>query len=128
MIVWGGQGQSMRLNTGAQYDPVGNTWTATITSGAPPARASHSAVWTGSKMIVWGGQDNPGAMVNSGGLYDPSSDSWSATSLSGAPAARWEHSAFWTGLRMIVWGGSEGNSPLFNTGGQHTVLFLYVKN
>ena len=32
-----------------------NTWTATSTAGAPAARAYHTAVWTGSEMIVWGG-------------------------------------------------------------------------
>ncbi len=44
-------------NDGGQYDPVGNAWTATTTTGAPSARQYHTAVWTGSRMIVWGGYD-----------------------------------------------------------------------
>ena len=36
-----------------------NTWTATTTSNAPSARAVHTAVWTGSEMIVWGGGTFP---------------------------------------------------------------------
>ena len=32
-----------------------NTWTATSTTNAPTARFGHTAVWTGSEMIVWGG-------------------------------------------------------------------------
>src|SRR5438552_1863612 len=32
-----------------------DTWTATSTTGAPVARERHTAVWTGSEMIVWGG-------------------------------------------------------------------------
>ena len=32
-----------------------DTWTATSTTNAPAARAGHTAVWTGSEMIVWGG-------------------------------------------------------------------------
>ena len=32
-----------------------DTWTATSTTNAPTARAGHTAVWTGSEMIVWGG-------------------------------------------------------------------------
>jgi len=32
-----------------------DTWTATSTTNAPSARDSHTAVWTGSEMIVWGG-------------------------------------------------------------------------
>jgi hypothetical protein len=27
------------------------------TANAPPARGWHTAVWTGSRMIVWGGYD-----------------------------------------------------------------------
>src|SRR6266478_1934146 len=32
-----------------------DTWTATSTTSAPAARENHTAVWTGSEMIVWGG-------------------------------------------------------------------------
>jgi hypothetical protein len=39
-----------------------DTWTATSTDGAPSARRNHTAVWTGSEMIIWGGYyaDNSG--------------------------------------------------------------------
>jgi hypothetical protein len=37
------------------YAPDSNLWRSTSTSGAPSARASHTAIWTGSEMIVWGG-------------------------------------------------------------------------
>jgi hypothetical protein len=44
---------------GAGYTELGasnvDVWTATTTAGAPSARDSHTAVWTGTKMIVWGG-------------------------------------------------------------------------
>ncbi|GEM_PF-4757158 len=30
-------------------------WTPTTTVNAPTARAQHMAVWTGAKLIVWGG-------------------------------------------------------------------------
>ena len=32
-----------------------DTWAATSTSNAPDGRSAHTAVWTGSEMIVWGG-------------------------------------------------------------------------
>jgi N-acetylneuraminic acid mutarotase len=89
-------------------------WTQTSTAGAPSARAGHTAVWTGSKMIVWGGRDATGS-VNTGGIYDPATDSWKATSTTNAPSAREAHTAVWTGSRMIVWGGF-GYGQL-NTGG-----------
>ena len=45
------------FNTGGRYNPSTETWTATNTTNAPDARSSHTAVWTGSEMIVWGGSD-----------------------------------------------------------------------
>jgi hypothetical protein len=32
-----------------------DSWTATTVASAPDIRANHTAVWTGSEMIVWGG-------------------------------------------------------------------------
>jgi hypothetical protein len=32
-----------------------DSWTATAVASAPDIRANHTAVWTGSEMIVWGG-------------------------------------------------------------------------
>ena len=55
-----------------------NTWTATSTAGAPSGRRSHTAVWTGSEMIMWGGYD--GTDLDTGGKYNPSTDSWTPTS------------------------------------------------
>jgi N-acetylneuraminic acid mutarotase len=123
MIVWGGYGGAY-LNTGGQYDPVGNSWSATATAGAPTGRSSHTAVWTGTKMIVWGGVDGP-SYFNTGGQYDPAGNSWTSTATAGA-AARGGHTAVWTGMRMIVWGGYDGVA--LNIGGRYTILSLYAKN
>ena len=94
-----------------------DTWTPTSTTSAPTARGSHTAVWTGSEMIVWGGIDNSNAYLNTGGRYNPSTDSWTATSTTNAPAARAGPTAVWTGNEMIVWGGFNGGS--LNTGGRY---------
>ena len=59
MIVWGGFNEEFfeDLNTGGKYNPNTNSWTATSTTFAPEARDSITrAVWTGSEMIVWGGE------------------------------------------------------------------------
>ena len=55
MIVWGGYGAGIETNTGGRYNPSTDSWTATSTTNAPAARYGHTAVWTGSEMIVWGG-------------------------------------------------------------------------
>jgi N-acetylneuraminic acid mutarotase/cell division septation protein DedD len=95
---------------------IDDTWTATSTTNAPSARAGHSAVWTGSEMIVWGG-GSP-TLLNTGGRYTPSTDTWIATSTTDAPSARHLHTAVWTGSEMIVWGGYDGISRV-NTGARY---------
>src|SRR6184192_1611954 len=95
-----------------------DTWTATSLINAPVARSAHTAVWTGSEMIIWGGTQGGVVYLNTGGRYNPSTDSWTATSLTNAPAVRDYHTAIWTGSEMIVWGGFNGSS-VFNTGGRY---------
>ena len=59
MIIWGGMTYDAVSNTGGRYNPSTDTWIATSTTNAPAARSGHTAVWTGSEMIVWGGSDCP---------------------------------------------------------------------
>ncbi len=110
-IVWGGSvvGDPNVAGDGAAYDPVADTWSTISSVNAPSARHSHIAVWTGSKMIVWGGYSTQ--FENSGALYDPATDSWSPMSLSGAPAGRVQPSFVWTGDRLVIHGGLQNMSP-----------------
>ncbi|HEX5044956.1 MAG TPA: MopE-related protein [Candidatus Polarisedimenticolaceae bacterium] len=115
MIVWGGFGvTSYLLNSGGRYDPASDSWLPTSTAaGSPGPSASHTAVWTGTEMIVWGGG------TNTGGRYRPATDSWTPTSVGAhVPSARGYHGAVWTGMEMIVWGGSF-DQTFFNTGGRY---------
>jgi hypothetical protein len=66
MIIWGGSTfspprNSVRLRDGGAYDPATDTWRS-LPDG--PQMLGHTAVWTGSEMIVFGG---PGI----GGRYRP---------------------------------------------------------
>jgi N-acetylneuraminic acid mutarotase len=106
MIVWGGGTivpPPRTMNSGGRYDPATETWTPTPVEGAPAGRWRHTAVWTGSEMIVWGGDAS--GVSNTGGAYDPGTNSWRWTSTLLAPAPRVDHTAVWTGGEMIVWGG-----------------------
>jgi N-acetylneuraminic acid mutarotase len=115
MIVWGGNAYGSRdgANTGGKYNPSTDSWTATSTTNTPIGRSHHTAVWTGSEMIVWGGFRDSGD-VNTGGRYNPDTNTWAATSTTNAPTARSRHTAVWTGSEMIVWGGYGGG--FLNTG------------
>src|SRR2546423_11687125 len=103
MIVWGGDNHSSYSNTGGRYNPSTDSWTATSTTNAAAPREAHTAVWTGSEMIVWGGYNS--SFLNTGGGYDPGTDSWTATSSTGAPAGPAFPTAASTGSPMIVLGG-----------------------
>jgi hypothetical protein len=111
MIVWGGAScvgcSNYELGDGAIYDPATDVWTLITNTGAPDARVNHTAVWTGSRMIVWGGESDDGTLtlLNSGGIYDPVSDSWQQMSTISAPMPTRCHSAVWTGTKMIIFGG-----------------------
>ena len=78
MIVWGGDDGSSDINTGGRYDSGTDSWMATSTTNAPDGRELHTAVWTGSEMIVWGGSS--GIPLNTGGRYNPGTNTWTATS------------------------------------------------
>jgi hypothetical protein len=94
-----------------------DTWNPTAL-GAPEARYYHTAVWTGSEMIVWGGTGNFGTF-NDGRRYDPATDTWTATSTTNATEARYQHTAVWTGTQMIVWGGYAPSVGYANDGGRY---------
>ncbi len=97
-----------------------DTWTPTSLTNAPDGRSQHTAVWTGSEMIVWSGFVSGVGYVNTGGRYNPSTDSWTATSTTNAPDGRFYHTAVWTGSEMIVWGGYRGGDDIpLNTGGRY---------
>jgi hypothetical protein len=110
MIVWGGRTGSFPWDpfvSGGRYDPAADSWTPTSTHDVPEARYDHSAVWTGERMIVWGGENAGHDVVDTGALYDPVEDGWVPTSTDGAPEPRRSHTVVWTGNQMVVWGGAD---------------------
>ena len=88
-------------------------------SAAPIAgREEHTAVWTGTEMIIWGGRTSSG-FTNTGARFNPSTGLWTSTSTAGAPSQRFRHCAVWTGSQMIIWGGSAGAGAPLNNGARY---------
>ena len=128
MIVWGGYASGSCSDfsygcssAGGAYDPVSNTWEATSLLGAPSGRSGHTAVWTGSEMAIWGGEERSELTTNSGALYNPQTKTWRAMSTGCAPSARFNHKAIWSGSEMIVWGGwyRRTNANYVSTGSRY---------
>jgi N-acetylneuraminic acid mutarotase len=103
MIIWGGSDSSRILNTGSRYNISNDSWSDISTINAPSYRTSHTAVWTGTEMIIWGGRGD--GLLNTGSRYNPVTNTWISITLQGAPSAREGHTAVWTGSEMIIWGG-----------------------
>ncbi len=116
MIIWGGNTNATNnFNTGGIFNPATNSWemATSINGTTPSARASHSAVWTGTKMIVWGGSNN-NTFYNTGAIYNPLTNIWESTTSLG-PGIRSAHTAIWSGTYMFIWGGYDGTTAI-NTG------------
>jgi N-acetylneuraminic acid mutarotase len=115
MIVWGGRFQGYPLptelkNVGGRYNPTTNSWVNVSNTNAPTVRRNHVSVWTGSKMIVWGGYsaNYTNTPITTGGVYDPVADSWTNMSNTNAPTTFVPQTAIWTGTEMIVFDDSPG--------------------
>ena len=64
MLVWGGADRAIPApaalaDIGGLYDLASSRWVALPLERAPEPRRDHSAVWSGTEMIVWGGVAEP---------------------------------------------------------------------
>jgi N-acetylneuraminic acid mutarotase len=109
VIVWSGSPSASYsedfTDTGGAYSPAADSWRTITTENAPEPRINGAVVWTGSEVIVWGGEDKANDQLGDGAAYDPVTDSWRTLSNDGAPAPRERHSMVWTGREAFVFGG-----------------------
>ena len=94
---------AFRLPAVAAAGCADDTWKPTLQLLDP--RYWHTAVWTGSEMIVYGGMSSVGTTYGDGSRYDPATDTWKLLPTIGSPGQRQSHVAVWTGTEMVVWGG-----------------------
>ncbi len=103
MMVFGGYGPSCTggyCDDGARYSVLTDTWTALPPFPALGGRVEHTAVWSGTQMIVFGGVNEKGYLGN-GKRYDLATDAGNDLNASG-PSAGKAHVAGWTGTEIIV--------------------------
>ncbi len=124
-IAWGGRTPvQSATGFGASLSIDQDIWRLVEPSPTSPSpRTTHSAVWSGSRMIIWGGR-GCGAQFDpcgDGASYDPETGAWTPLSSNGAPAARGSHAAVLAGDNLLVWGGSVGGGVAANDGGAYRI-------
>ncbi len=127
MLVTGGLGEAydyvipdpVTQLSGGSYDPITDTW------GPGPSfnRTDHTAVWTGTQLILWGGScvsswrdvDDLACASEDprvGRVVDPVTGAWRPTTALNAPLiSAGDRRTIWTGREMIIWGGTATNPP-----------------
>ena len=109
-----------RYPRGLSFDPSTDRWVPLPRMAYP--RTGAAAVWTGSRMLVWGG-----GTIASGGkvapphgeAFDPATDRWSALPMSPLQG-RDTPVAVWTGSQMFVWGGATPGGTFLYDGAVYT--------
>jgi hypothetical protein len=93
---------------GAIYDPASDRWTGIASAGAPSPRMGHIMAWTGTHLLVWGGNVYlPGpsyalwTTLADGALYDPSTGTWTPTAPYPAPVTA-NLGPYWRDGRLVV--------------------------
>lgn len=112
-LAWTGSAVFAFAEGGALFDPSTGLWTATATAGQPSPRSQPITAWTGSQVLVWGGnaQNDDGRLL-SGGRYDPRTDTWSPMETAGSVDASVTFGAHvWTGSELLLWGTESSPSP-----------------
>ena len=98
-FIWGGDitGEN---GSGAIYDAGANRWTE-IAPTPGVDRIGAAAAWSGTQVLIWGGQDWGLNEAKRDGLaYDPDADRWSE--IPNAPIAGGLATGAWTGSELIV--------------------------
>ena len=78
LMIWGGEHQVdstlLEMHDGALYDPRANSWSSVSQQGAPLGHATSAAVWTGKRVLVFGGEN--AASSDPWAAYDPVNNVW----------------------------------------------------
>ncbi len=122
LLIWGGKGNNVSYSDGyifvidkstTDFDKLGQevkgTWVKLASLGAPSPRFDHSANWTGTEMLIFGGETGLG-VTNTGYAYDIFKDSWRSLTTKGGVTARTKHTSEWTGSQLVIFGGLTNKS------------------
>jgi hypothetical protein len=115
VLLWGGGpfGSAVAYGDGKIFKPSPNKWQSMSGDGAPSPRRNPVAVWTGTRMLIWGGEA-AGLPVGGGGTYDPDANAWAP--IDPGPSARSGVAHAWSGSELVVFGGRIDGTVATNEG------------
>jgi hypothetical protein len=103
-LTWGGGCCGSASAEGGAYNPATDTWQRLPRS---PLAGRHPVMaWTGTELVIAGGNDADGRIFRDAAAYNPTTRSWRR--LPPLPAPRTGATATWTGTEVLVVGGHHG--------------------
>ncbi|HEY6708153.1 MAG TPA: kelch repeat-containing protein [Actinomycetota bacterium] len=102
VLTWGGGCCGDDVAGGAAYTPATNRW-SNLPAAPLAGRQQTAGVWTGSELIVVGGNNTDGKVFADAAAYDPVTRSWRR--LPPMPEARTGATVTWNGREVLVVGG-----------------------
>lgn len=117
VIMFGGNDGTLK-NDLWWYDPVTNIWKEKIAKKiktSPLPRQSFCMIWTGNKVIMFGGDITGEKDMNDLWWYDPAANTWTQKIENGAPdspVARSGHEMVWDGEKAIMFGGNDASDKI----------------
>lgn len=120
VVVLGGTDDNGNLiDAGAFFSATEDTWQSISGPGDEGARDGHTAVWTGDRLVVWGGFPSEQTLASNndrGYQLDPTVMEWTQLPKSGL-TPRVGHTMIWTGREIIVFGGFDADGTPLSDGG-----------
>ncbi len=102
-----GNGLPTPVSGARAFDPERDWNDGSLDESSHP-RAFSAGVWTGSRVVAWGGYSDGVAL--SGGRYDPATDTWQSMSRFDAPARAEQLDAGWDGTEVAFKTGGRGGA------------------
>ena len=104
VLFWGGwdavEDQGTPTKDGFTYTPFKQEWGAIPAAPIAP-RARAVVTWTGSELLVWGGERDDDAPLSDGAAYNPTTGAWRV--LSSGPLTGSHHAgSTWTGTEWWI--------------------------
>jgi Galactose oxidase, central domain len=125
MVVLGGRNGTRAFADGAVLsfnDGTSNLSWKILSDLSDSPRYSQSAVWTGDRVVVWGGLSGYNTYVsNLSEFYLPTTTRprgvWRKLELASSPVSRTENSAHWLKDGVFIWGGLSEDRAYMQSGG-----------